>query len=164
VALSIRHVGPTASRALANAYGSMAKIRAASEEELAGIDGVGPTMASTISQWFDTEWHCRIVDRWAEAGVRVEDEVNDSAPRTLEGLSVVVTGSLEGYSRDESKEAIITRGGRAAGSVSKKTDYVVAGANAGTKLEKAESLGIPVLDEEKFTVLLNLGPDGLEAA
>ena len=164
VALSIRHVGPTASRALANAYGSMAKIRAASEEELAGIDGVGPTMASTISQWFDTEWHCRIVDRWAEAGVRVEDEVNDSAPRTLEGLSVVVTGSLEGYSRDESKEAIITRGGRAAGSVSKKTDYVVAGANAGTKLEKAESLGIPVLDEEKFTVLLNLGPDGLETA
>lgn len=164
VALSIRHVGPTASRALANAYGSMAKIRAASEEELAGIDGVGPTMASTISEWFDTEWHSRIVDRWAEAGVRVEDEVNDSAPRTLEGLSVVVTGSLEGYSRDESKEAIITRGGRAAGSVSKKTDYVVAGANAGTKLEKAESLGIPVLDEDKFTVLLNLGPDGLETA
>nr|WP_235180906.1 MULTISPECIES: NAD-dependent DNA ligase LigA [Nesterenkonia] len=164
VALSIRHVGPSASRALANAYGSMAKIRAASEEELAGIDGVGPTMASTLGDWFSTDWHCRIVDRWAAAGVRMVDEIDESAPRTLEGLSVVVTGSLEGYSRDESKEAIITRGGRAAGSVSKKTDYVVAGANAGTKLEKAEALGVPVLDEEAFTVLLNKGPDGLDDA
>ncbi|WP_218221976.1 NAD-dependent DNA ligase LigA [Nesterenkonia sp. Act20] len=164
VALSIRHVGPTASRALANAYGSMEKIRAASEEELAGIDGVGPTIASTVAEWFSTDWHCRIVDRWAEVGVRMVDEIDESAPRTLEGLTVVVTGSLDGYSRDESKEAIITRGGRAAGSVSKKTDYVVAGANAGTKLEKAESLGVPVLDEEKFTVLLNKGPDGLDDA
>lgn len=164
VALSIRHVGPSASRALANAYGSMAKIRAASEEELAGIDGVGPRMATTLRDWFSTDWHCQIVDRWTEAGVRTVDEIDESAPRTLEGLSVVVTGSLEGYSRDESKEAIITRGGRAAGSVSKKTDYVVAGANAGTKLEKAEALGVPVLDEEAFTVLLNKGPDGLDDA
>lgn len=164
VALSIRHVGPTASRALANAYGSMAKIRAASQEELAGIDGVGPRMATTLTDWFSTDWHVRIVDRWAQAGVRMVDEIDDSTPRTLEGLSVVVTGSLEGYSRDESKEAIITRGGRAAGSVSKKTHYVVAGANAGTKLEKAEALGVPVLDEEAFTVLLNKGPDGLDDA
>ncbi|GAA1146260.1 DNA ligase (NAD+) [Nesterenkonia lutea] len=164
VALSIRHVGPTASRALASAYGSLEKIRTATEEELAGIDGVGPTIASAITEWFSTDWHCRIVERWAEAGVRTVDEIDESTPRTLEGLTVVVTGSLESYSRDESKEAIITRGGRAAGSVSKKTDYVVAGANAGTKLEKAETLGVPVLDEEKFTVLLNKGPDGLDDA
>lgn len=121
-------------------------------------------MATTLTDWFSTDWHVRIVDRWAQAGVRMVDEIDDSTPRTLEGLSVVVTGSLEGYSRDESKEAIITRGGRAAGSVSKKTHYVVAGANAGTKLEKAEALGVPVLDEEAFTVLLNKGPDGLDDA
>lgn len=161
VALSIRHVGPTASRALATAYGSMEKIRGAEEEELAGIDGVGPTIASAVREWFSIEWHCRIVDAWAAAGVRMEDEQDESAPRTLEGLTVVVTGSLENFSRDESKEAIITRGGRASGSVSKKTDYVVAGENAGSKLTKAESLGLTVLDEDGFTRLLENGPDGL---
>ena len=161
VALSIRHVGPTASRALANAYGSLEKIRAAEEDELAGIDGVGPVIATSIREWFSVEWHCRVLDRWAAAGVRTEDEVDESAPRTLEGLTVVVTGSLEGFSRDESKEAIITRGGRAAGSVSKKTDYVIAGENAGSKLDKAESLGVPMLNEEQFQTLLNSGPEGL---
>lgn len=162
VALSIRHVGPTASRALAAAYGSMEKIRAADEEELAGIDGVGPVIAATVREWFAVDWHQRVIDRWAAAGVRMEDEVDEETPRTLEGLTVVVTGSLESYSRDESKEAIISRGGRAAGSVSKKTDYVVAGENAGSKLTKAESLGVPVLDEDHFTVLLTKGPEGLE--
>ena len=162
VALSIRHVGPTASRALANAYGSLQKIREADVEELAGIDGVGPVIADSIREWFSIDWHCRVVDRWAEAGVRTEDDVDESTPRTLEGLTVVVTGSLESFSRDESKEAIITRGGRASGSVSKKTDYVVAGANAGSKLTKAESLGLPVLDEEQFVTLLSSGPEGLE--
>lgn len=161
VALSIRHVGPTASRALANAYGSMDKIRAAQEDELAGIDGVGPVIAASIREWFSVEWHRRLLERWAEAGVRTEDDVDESAPRTLEGLTVVVTGSLEGFSRDESKEAIITRGGRASGSVSKKTDYVVAGANAGSKLDKAESLGVTMLNEEEFQTLLNSGPEGL---
>lgn len=161
VALSIRHVGPTASRALASAYGSMEKIRAADEEELAGIDGVGPTIAASVREWFSVDWHCRIVERWAAAGVRMEDEQDDSMPRTLEGLTVVVTGSLEGFSRDESKEAIIVRGGRAAGSVSKKTDYVVAGANAGSKRDKAESLGVPVLEEDQFTTLLQKGPEGI---
>ncbi|WP_229658909.1 NAD-dependent DNA ligase LigA [Nesterenkonia cremea] len=161
VALSIRHVGPTASRALAQAYGSMEKIRSASEEELAGIDGVGPTIASAVREWFATQWHGRIVDAWAQAGVRMEDEQDEAVPRTLEGLTVVVTGSLENWSRDESKEAIISRGGRASGSVSKKTDFVVAGENAGSKLTKAESLGLAVLDEEGFERLLNNGPEEL---
>ena len=161
VALSIRHVGPTAARALASAYGSLSRIREASQEELAGIDGVGPTIAEAVRTWFDEPWHQRIVDAWLAAGVRDQDDVDDSLPRTLEGLTVVVTGSLEGYSRDESKEAIIMRGGRASGSVSKKTDYVVAGANAGTKLDKAESLGVPVLDEDQFTALLSSGPDAV---
>ncbi|RJN32232.1 NAD-dependent DNA ligase LigA [Nesterenkonia natronophila] len=159
VALSIRHVGPTASRALSSAYGSMEKIRAADEQELAGIDGVGPVIAASIREWFRVDWHCRLVEQWAAAGVRMEDEVDEDTPRTLEGVTVVVTGSLKGYSRDESKEAIITRGGRAAGSVSKKTDFVVAGANAGTKLAKAEQFGLPVLDEEQFNDLLNNGPE-----
>ncbi|NLS09294.1 NAD-dependent DNA ligase LigA [Nesterenkonia sp. MY13] len=162
VALSIRHVGPTASRALASAYGSMEKIRNADEEELAGIDGVGPVIAASIREWFSVDWHCQLIDSWAAAGVRMEDEADEATPRTLEGLTVVVTGSLENYSRDESKEAIISRGGRASGSVSKKTDYVVAGESAGSKLTKAESLGVPVLDEDQFTELLNKGPEGLE--
>ncbi|WP_394250020.1 NAD-dependent DNA ligase LigA [Arthrobacter pityocampae] len=158
VALSIRHVGPTASRALATAFGSMDRIRAASEEELAGVDGVGPTIAVALTEWFAEDWHREIVDRWAAAGVRMEDDVDESTPRTLEGLTVVVTGSLERYNRDEAKEAIITRGGKAAGSVSKNTSYVVAGENTGTKLEKAETLGIPVLDEDGFIALLENGP------
>ncbi|KNC18776.1 NAD-dependent DNA ligase LigA [Arthrobacter sp. RIT-PI-e] len=169
VALSIRHVGPTASRALATAFGSMDRIRAASEEELANVDGVGPTIAVALTEWFAEEWHREIVERWAAAGVRMEDEVDENTPRTLEGLTVVVTGSLERYNRDEAKEAIIRRGGKAAGSVSKKTSYVVAGENAGTKLERAEALGVPVLDEEGFTALLEHGPvadpeDAQEAA
>ncbi|MGV0111869.1 NAD-dependent DNA ligase LigA [Arthrobacter sp. CP30] len=158
VALSIRHVGPTASRALATAFGSMGRIRAATEEELADVDGVGPTIAVALTEWFAEDWHREIVDRWTAAGVRMEDEVDESTPRTLEGLTVVVTGSLERYNRDEAKEAIITRGGKAAGSVSKNTSYVVAGENAGTKLEKAEALGVAVLDEEGFIALLEHGP------
>ena len=157
VALSVRHVGPTASRALATAFGSMERIRSASEEELANVDGVGPTIAAALKEWFAEDWHCEIVDRWAEDGVRMADEVDESMPRTLEGLTVVVTGSLEGFSRDEAKEAIIQRGGKASGSVSKNTSYVVAGENAGTKLEKAEQLGLPVLDEDGFRKLLKEG-------
>ena len=158
VALSIRHVGPRASRALATAFGSMDAIRQASEEELAGVDGVGPVIAQALTEWFAEDWHCDIVDRWAAAGVRMADERDDSTPRTLEGLTVVVTGSLEGFSRDEAKEAILIRGGKAAGSVSKNTSYVVAGENAGTKLDKAEQLGVPVLDEDSFRALLANGP------
>ncbi|APX00897.1 NAD-dependent DNA ligase LigA [Arthrobacter sp. QXT-31] len=158
VALSIRHVGPRASRALANHFGSMDAIRQASEEELAGVDGVGPTIAAALKEWFAEDWHVEIIDRWAAAGVRMKDERDESTPRTLEGLTVVVTGTLEGFSRDEAKEAILVRGGKAAGSVSKKTDYLVAGDNAGTKLDKAEQLGVPVLDEDGFRELLANGP------
>jgi DNA ligase (NAD+) len=158
VALSIRHVGPRASRALAQAFGSMDAIRQASEEELAHVDGVGPTIAAALKEWFAEDWHLDIIDRWAAAGVRMEDERDESTPRTLEGLTVVVTGSLPNFSRDEAKEAILIRGGKAAGSVSKNTSYVVAGENAGTKLDKAEQLGIPVLDEDGFRELLANGP------
>ena len=158
VALSIRHVGPRASRALAQAFGTMDAIRQASEEELAHVDGVGPTIAAALKEWFAEDWHLEIIDRWAAAGVRMEDERDESMPRTLEGLTVVVTGSLPNFSRDEAKEAILLRGGKAAGSVSKNTSYVVAGDNAGTKLDKAEQLGIPVLDEDAFRELLANGP------
>ncbi len=158
VALSIRHVGPRASRALAQAFGPMDAIRQASEEDLAHVDGVGPTIAAALKEWFAEDWHVEIIDRWAAAGVRMEDERDESTPRTLEGLTIVVTGSLPNYSRDEAKEAILTRGGKAAGSVSKNTSYVVAGENAGTKLDKAEQLGIPVLDEDGFRELLANGP------
>ncbi len=158
VALSIRHVGPRASRALATAFGTMDGIRKASEEDLAHVDGVGPTIAAALKEWFAEDWHVEIIDRWAAAGVRMADERDESMPRTLEGLTIVVTGSLPNFSRDEAKEAILMRGGKAAGSVSKNTSYVVAGENAGTKLDKAEQLGITVLDEDGFRDLLANGP------
>ncbi len=158
VALSIRHVGPTAARALAQEFGSMSAIRGASEEQLAAADGVGPTIAEAVIEWFDVPWHRAIVDAWEAAGVSLVDERDESVPRTLEGLTVVVTGSLVDFSRDSAKEAILARGGKAAGSVSKKTDFVVVGDNAGSKAEKAEQLGVPVLDEAGFTQLLEAGP------
>ncbi len=161
VALSIRHVGPTAARALATAFGSMDAIREAREEQLADTDGVGPTIADAVTEWFRVDWHREIVEKWERAGVRMADERDASTPRTLEGLTVVVTGSLEDYSRDSAKEAILARGGKAAGSVSKKTDFVVAGDNAGSKAEKAEQLGVPVIDEAGFARLLDGGPDAL---
>lgn len=161
VSLSIRHVGPTASRALAGALGSIPAIRAASEAELAAVDGVGPTIADSIRRWFEVDWHCDIVDQWAAAGVRMEEERDESIPQTLAGLTVVATGSLEGFTRDSVKEAIHARGGKASSSVSKKTDFVVVGENAGSKATKAEELGLPVLDVEGFRNLLEHGPEGL---
>ncbi|WP_040281756.1 NAD-dependent DNA ligase LigA [Tessaracoccus massiliensis] len=161
VALSIRHVGPTAARSLAARFASLDAIRAASLEELADTDGVGGVIAESVKNWFDVDWHVAIVDRWAAAGVRMADEADEAAPRTLEGLTVVVTGSLEGFTRDSAKEAIITRGGKAAGSVSRNTDYVVVGENAGSKAAKAEELGLPILDEAGFVTLLGEGPAGL---
>ncbi|MEO8888792.1 MAG: NAD-dependent DNA ligase LigA [Jatrophihabitantaceae bacterium] len=158
VALSIRHVGPTAARALATHFGSLDAIRAASLDELSAPDGVGGVIAEAAQDWFAVDWHVAILDKWAAAGVRTADEVDESTPKTLAGLTVVVTGSLVGFSRDEAKEAILSRGGKASGSVSKKTDYVVVGDNAGTKAEKAEQLGVPVLDEAAFALLLERGP------
>jgi DNA ligase (NAD+) len=161
VALSVRHVGPTAARALATEFGSMTAIRAASEEALAAAEGVGPTIAEAVIEWFKVDWHAAIVDKWEASGVSMADVRDESVARTLEGLTVVVTGSLVDFSRDSAKEAILSRGGKAAGSVSKKTDFVVVGDNAGSKAEKAEQLGVPVLDEGGFKVLLESGPTGL---
>jgi DNA ligase (NAD+) len=159
VALSIRHVGPTAARALAQEFGSLDAIEAASEEQLASSEGVGPTIADAVIEWFTVDWHRAIVDKWRAAGVRMADERDASIERTLEGLSIVVTGSLTGFSRDEAKEAILARGGKPAGSVSKKTAYVVAGDAPGSKYDKAIELGVPVLDEDGFRRLLDEGPD-----
>ncbi|MDF2583617.1 MAG: NAD-dependent ligase LigA [Mycobacterium sp.] len=159
VALSIRHVGPTAARALAGEFGSLDAIIAASEAELAAVEGVGPTIAAAVIEWFEVDWHRAIVDKWRAAGVRMVDERDAGIERTLEGLSIVVTGSLTGFSRDEAKEAILTRGGKAAGSVSKKTSYVVAGDAPGSKYDKAIELGVPVLDEDGFRKLLADGPE-----
>ena len=164
VALSIRHVGPTAARALATRFGSMAAIREADEELLADTEGVGPTIAAAVREWFDgpeAEWHVAIVEKWERSGVRMADERDASVARTLEGLTVVATGSLEDFTRDSVKEAIISRGGKASGSVSKKTDFVVVGDNAGSKAEKAEQLGVPILDEAAFKRLLEGGPSAV---
>jgi DNA ligase (NAD+) len=162
VALSIRHVGPTAAQALAREFGSVDRIAAASEEELAAAEGVGPTIAAALREWFDEAWHKAVVEKWRVAGVRLEEQV-ESGPRPLEGITVVVTGSLEGYSRDEATEAIQTRGGKVSGSVSKKTSFVVAGDNPGSKYDKAVQLGVPVLDGAGLTALLEQGPEAATA-
>ncbi|HXY65717.1 MAG TPA: NAD-dependent DNA ligase LigA [Mycobacterium sp.] len=158
VALSIRHVGPTAARALATEFGSLDAITSATTEQLAAVEGVGPTIADAVTEWFTVDWHRAIVDKWRSAGVRMADERDTSVPRTLEGLTIVVTGSLTGFSRDDAKEAIVARGGKAAGSVSKKTDYVVAGDSPGSKYDKAVELGVPIVDEDGFRKLLAHGP------
>jgi DNA ligase (NAD+) len=164
VALSIRHVGPTAARALAAHFGSLDAIEAASDEELAAVDGVGPTIAASLKEWFTVDWHRAIVGKWRAAGVRLAEEAAaGGAARTLAGLSVVITGSMEGYTRDSATEAVRARGGKVTGSVSKKTDFVVAGENAGSKYDKAVELGVPVLDEAGFGVLLADGPDAARA-
>ncbi|MBY6675908.1 NAD-dependent DNA ligase LigA [Rhodococcus sp. BP-332] len=163
VGLSIRHVGPTAARALAARFGSLDAIRAATEEELAAADGVGPTIARAVVEWFDVDWHRAIVEKWSAAGVRMEDERDESIERTLDGLSIVVTGSLATFTRDDAKEAILARGGKAASSVSKKTAFVVVGDAPGSKHDKALELGVPVLDEDRFRTLLGEGPDAARA-
>ncbi|GAA1456161.1 NAD-dependent DNA ligase LigA [Nocardiopsis exhalans] len=159
VSLSIRHVGPRAAEDLARHFRSMDAIRNATEEELASVDGVGPTIARSIHEWFAVDWHAEIVRKWAAAGVRMEDEGQEPGSRVLEGVTVVVTGSLEGFTRDGAKEAIAECGGRATASVSKKTGFVVVGDAPGSKYDKAVKLGVPVLDEAGFRVLLSEGPE-----
>jgi DNA ligase (NAD+) len=159
VALSIRHVGPTAAQALAREFRTLEGIETADEQALAAVDGVGPTIAAAVREWFAVDWHREVVAKWRTAGVRMAEPVDDSVVRHLEGLSIVVTGSLEGFSRDEAVEAIAVRGGRAAGSVSKKTAFVVVGEAPGSKYDKAVTLKVPVLDENGFRVLLSDGPD-----
>ncbi|WP_444662611.1 NAD-dependent DNA ligase LigA [Cellulomonas sp. CW35] len=168
VALSIRNVGPTAARALAQEFRSMTALREVVEGDpetaagrLAGVEGVGPTIAQSLTDWFATPWHAQVVDRWRDAGVLMRDEAGADTERTLEGLTVVVTGSLERFSRDEAKEAILVRGGKAAGSVSKKTDFVVVGESAGSKETKARELGLTILDEAGFERLLAGGPEAV---
>ena len=157
VALSIRHVGPTSAQALANKFGSIANIQKASAQELADIDGVGGVIADAIVEWFDIDWHKQIIKKWEKAGVALVDAPKAKIKQTLTGLTIVVTGSLNDFKRDEVTEAITSRGGKASASVSSKTDFVVAGEAAGSKLDKAQELGITILDEAGFKVLLEKG-------
>ena len=162
VALSIRRLGPPTARLIASAMGSLGAIENATVEDLTAIDGVGPEIAESVVNWFAAarepgDWRGETLRAWQAAGVGVDVAETSTLPQTLAGKTVVVTGSLEGYSRDSAKEAIIERGGKAAGSVSKKTDYVVVGENAGSKAAKAEELGIPMLNEAQFAQLLENG-------
>jgi DNA ligase (NAD+) len=176
VALSIRHIGPTAARALAAAFGSVDAIAAAPEAELVMVDDVGPTIARSLREWFEVDWHAAIVEKWRAAGVELATEgfvrapagvargpAGSGASGPLAGLTIVLTGTLGGYSRDEAAEAVQALGGKVSGSVSKKTSFVVAGETPGSKLDKAESLGVPVLDEAGLRVLLSEGPDAARA-
>jgi DNA ligase (NAD+) len=164
VALSIRHVGPTAARALATEFGSLDMIATASEEQLALVDGVGPTIAASVVDWFGVDWHRAIVGKWRAAGVRMEEEgfdPNRTTQKLLAGVTVVITGSLQELSRDEAADAVRAAGGKVTGSVSKKTGFVVAGDNPGSKYDKAVEVGVPVLDEAGFRTLLTEGPDAV---
>jgi DNA ligase (NAD+) len=158
VALSIRHVGPTAAQALAGRFGSIDAIDRAGVEELAAVDGVGPTIAESVAEWFGVDWHRELVEKWRAAGVRTAEERTETGPRLLDGVTVVVTGTLERYSRDQAAAAVTSRGGKVTSAVSKKTSFVVAGDNPGSKHDKAVSLGVPVLDEAGFERLLTEGP------
>ncbi|MFE3370107.1 NAD-dependent DNA ligase LigA [Streptomyces sp. NPDC059173] len=159
--LSIRHVGPVAAQELARQFRSVDRIEEATEEELAAADGVGPTIAASVKQWFAEDWHREILRKWREAGVRMADEGSgeDEGPRPLEGLTVVVTGTLAGHTRDGAKEALQALGAKVTGSVSKKTAFVVVGDNPGSKYDKAMQLKVPVLDEDGFAILLDDGPE-----
>jgi DNA ligase (NAD+) len=159
VALSIRHVGPTAAQALARDFRSMDAIMAASEEELAAADGVGPTIAASVRDWFGVDWHLEVVEKWRRAGVSMADAGQDAGPGPLTGVTVVVTGSLRDYSRDQAIAAIQEQGGKVTGSVSKKTGFVVVGADPGSKYDKAVQVKAPILDDDGFRVLLADGPD-----
>jgi DNA ligase (NAD+) len=167
VSLSIRHVGPVAARAVADYFGSLDAIRAATRDELAAVDGVGGIIADALIDWFAVDWHVDIIDQWAAAGVQLTTPGHPgpgaaaAADGPLAGLTVVATGSIDGFSREGAQEAIIAAGGKAASSVSKKTDFVVAGPGAGSKLTKAEELGLRILDAEQFVILLEKGPEGL---
>ncbi|HKT55563.1 MAG TPA: NAD-dependent DNA ligase LigA [Microbacterium sp.] len=169
VSLNIRHVGPVAARALAQWFGSLDAIRAASREDLAQVEGVGSIIADSLLEWFEVDWHREIVERWTAAGVQWATPGHPgpgavtAGGGVLDGLTVVATGSLEGYTRDGAQEAIIAAGGKAASSVSKKTDFVAAGPGAGSKLAKAEELGIRILDAAQFKILVEQGPDALDA-
>jgi DNA ligase (NAD+) len=160
VALSIRHVGPTAAQALARELRDLEVIGATAPDQLASVEGVGATIAESIHDWFEVDWHKTIIDKWAQAGVVMVDASVDSGPRPLEGLTFVITGTLPTLTRDQATEAVQVAGGKVTSSVSKKTDYVVAGENAGSKYEKALSLGVPIVDEAGLQALIDAPPSG----
>ncbi|WP_423923273.1 NAD-dependent DNA ligase LigA [Frigoribacterium sp. 2-23] len=168
VGLSIRHVGPVAARALANHFGSLDAIRSASRDDLAAVDGVGGIIADALLAWFDVDWHVEIIDRWTAAGVQFTTPGHpgpgaaEAAGGVLAGLTVVATGSLEGFTREGAQQAILAAGGKAGNSVSKKTDYVAAGPGAGSKLTKAEQLGVRIIDAAEFALLVTEGPQALD--
>jgi DNA ligase (NAD+) len=166
VALSIRHVGPTAARALAEAFGSADAIADARPEALAAVEGVGPTIAASVLEWFSVDWHLSIVDKWRQAGVQLEIPGWDpaaAAGRLLAGVTVVLTGALPSMTRDEAAEAIQAAGGKVSSSVSKKTTFLVAGEATGSKYDKAVSLGVPIIGEDGLRALLSGGPDAVPA-
>ena len=164
VSLSIRHVGPTAAQALAREVGDLDRIAASTVEELSAVEGVGPIIAEAVVDWFTVDWHREIVEKWRAAGVRMTEERIDTGPRPLDGITVVITGTVEGWSRDGATAAVQEAGGKVSGSVSKKTDFVVVGDNPGSKAEKAIALGRPILDASGFAILLEQGPDAGRAA
>ena len=158
VALSIRHVGPTAAQSLAKHFGSVEAITLAATEELAAVSGVGEVIAAAVVDWFSVPWHQNIISKWAAAGVDLVDQAPlVEVPQTLAGLTLVVTGSLEGFTRDGVAEAIVAHGGKSSSSVSKKTDFVVVGDSPGSKADKAAELGVTVLTEAQFVRLLQEG-------
>ena len=154
VALSIRHVGPTSAQALAATFGSLEKIGSTPAQELAEVDGVGGVIAESIVEWFTIDWHKEIVRKWAKAGVVMENVAGVAKPQTLAGLTFVVTGGLNNYTRDSIAETITAHGGKPTGSVSKKTDYVLVGSDPGSKLAKAQEFGVAIIDEAAFEALL----------
>jgi DNA ligase (NAD+) len=164
VALSIRHVGPSAAQPLAAEFGSVQAIAEATPEAIAAVEGVGPTIAEAIGEWFAVDWHREIVEKWRASGVVLHEERVDTGPKPLAGLTVVVTGTLANYTRDGAQEAIASRGGKVTGSVSKKTDFVIVGDSPGSKYDKAVSLGVPILNDDGFQVLLDEGADAARAA
>ena len=164
VALSIRHVGPTAAQALARELGDLDRIASSSVEELSAVEGVGPIIAEAVVDWFAVDWHRDVVAKWRRARVRLAEERADAGPRPLDGVTVVITGTVEGWSRDGATLAVQELGGKVSGSVSKKTDFVVVGENPGSKYDRAVALGRPVLDAAGFAVLLERGPDAARAA
>ncbi|MBA3529367.1 MAG: NAD-dependent DNA ligase LigA, partial [Propionibacteriaceae bacterium] len=160
VALSIRHVGKSVAPDLAAAFGDIDALANATPEQLTAIDGVGQTMVTAIREWFEVDWHRQIIEKWKAAGCVLRDEPKETVEQTLAGLSIVVTGSVEGYTRDSAAAAITTRGGKVSSSVSKKTSFVVVGESPGSKYEKAVELKVPILNgAEPFRVLLHEGPD-----
>jgi DNA ligase (NAD+) len=157
VALSIRHVGPTAAQSLAREFGSLDAVAHAQRDELAAVDGVGEVIADAVIEWFATDWHRDIVEKWRRGGMRMADPVVEVGDQPLMGLTVVITGSLPGFTRESAAAAVTDLGGKVAGSVSSKTSLLIAGESAGSKFDKAVSLGVPIVGAEGFTALLESG-------